>query len=226
MAKKIGKKEKNAKRLPEPASYFIGSEGTKTEVLYFKWIADRLMGKYSGFQGRLAVPSFHIQGVGSSNLRLLEDIEEYLKNDPIVYENVWAVFDKDDVPLSYFDNAISVASSKGWYTAWSNDSFELWYLLHFEFLQSGITRDQYKQKLTTHCQSKGITKYEKNDPQLIEVLYPLSGVAIKNALRLEDSYEERYPASKRIPCTTVHRLVEKLIDLENNIEELKQQNHF
>ena len=156
MAKKIGKKTRQAKRIPEPASYFIGSEGTKTEVLYFKWIADRLKEQYSGFQGRIAVPSFHIQGVGSSNLRLLDDIEEYLKNDPILYENVWAVFDKDDVPLAYFDNAITVAANKGWHTAWSNDSFELWYLLHFEFLQSGITREQYKQKLTAHCQKIGM----------------------------------------------------------------------
>ena len=225
MAKKIGKKQRKAKRIPEPASYFIGSEGTKTEVLYFKWIADRLKEQYSGFQGRIAVPSFHIQGVGSSNLRLLDDIEEYLKNDPILYENVWAVFDKDDVPLAYFDNAISVAANKGWHTAWSNDSFELWYLLHFEFLQSGITREQYKQKLTAHCQKIGIAKYEKNDPQLIEALYPLSSIAIKNAYRLEKNYDDWIPSSKRLPCTTVHRLVQELMDLETNVEQLRQQNN-
>ena len=225
MAKKIGKKTRQAKRIPEPASYFIGSEGTKTEVLYFKWIADRLKEQYSGFQGRIAVPSFHIQGVGSSNLRLLDDIEEYLKNDPILYENVWAVFDKDDVPLAYFDNAITVAANKGWYTAWSNDSFELWYLLHFEYLQSGITREQYKQKLTAHCQRRGIAKYEKNDPRVIEALYPLSSIAIKNAYRLEKIYDDWIPSSKRLPCTTVHRLVQELMDLETNVEQLRQQNN-
>lgn len=224
MAKKIGKKEKKAKKIPEPASYFIGSEGTKTEVLYFKWIANRLMEKYSGFEGRISVPSFHIQGLGSSNQRLLEDIEEHLKNDPILYENVWAVFDKDDVPLAYFDNAINGASSKGWRTAWSNDSFELWYLLHFEFLQSDITREQYKQKLTNYCQRIGMEKYEKNDPKVIEALYPLSNIAIRNASKLENIYEDCDPCSKRSPCTTVHHLVQELIDLEKNIEELKRQN--
>ncbi|PTQ85969.1 RloB-like protein [Trichococcus patagoniensis] len=119
---KIGKKQRKAKRIPEPASYFIGSEGTKTEVLYFKWIAD-----------------------------------------------------------------------KGWHTAWSNDSFELWYLLHFEYLQSGITREQYKQKLTAHCQRRGIAKYEKNNPLLIEALYPLSKTAIRNASRLEQNYDDWVP---------------------------------
>lgn len=223
MGKKIGKKQRKAKRIPEPASYFIGSEGTKTEVLYFKWIADRLEEQYSGFQGRIEVPSFHIKGIGSSNLRLLDDIEEYLKNDPMLYENVWAVFDKDDVPLAYFDNALTVAASKGWHTAWSNDSFELWYLLHFEFLQSGITREQYKQKLTSHFQRRGIAKYEKNNPLLIEALYPLSKTAIRNASRLEQNYDDWVPASQRIPCTTVHHLVQELIDLEKNIEKLKQQ---
>lgn len=225
MVKKIGKKEKKAKRIPEPASYFIGSEGTKTEVLYFKWIADRLTEKYSGFQDRIVVPCFHIQGLGSSNLRLLEDIEDYLKNAPILYENVWAVFDKDDVPLDYFDNAISGASSRGWHTAWSNDSFELWYLLHFEFLHTGITREQYKKKLTTHCQKIGLEKYEKNDPKVIEALYPYSNVAIRNAYKLEKIYENWCPSSKRSPCTTVHHLVQELIDLEYNIKELNQQNN-
>lgn len=225
MAKKIGKKKRKEKRIPEPASYFIGSEGTKTEVLYFKWIADRLKEQYSGFQDRIAVPSFHIQGVGSSNLRLVDDIAEYLKNDPIIYENIWAVFDKDDVPLAYFDNAISVATNKGWHTAWSNDSFELWYLLHFEFLQSGITREQYKKKLTTHCQKIGIAKYEKNDRNVIEALYPLSDVAINNAFKLEKNYKKWMPPSQRLPCTTVHFLVQELMNLEKNIEELKRQNY-
>ena len=225
MAKKIGKKQRKAKRIPEPASYFLGSEGTKTEVLYFKWIADRLEKQYSGFHGRIEVPSFHIKGIGSSNLRLLDDLEEYLKSDPMLYENVWAVFDKDDVPLAYFDNAITVAANKGWHTAWSNDSFELWYLLHFEYLQSGISREQYKQKLTAHCNKVGIAKYEKNDPQLIEALYPLSSVAIRNATRLEKNYAVWMPSSQKLPCTTVYYLVQELINLEANVEQLRQQNN-
>ena len=58
MAKKIGKKQRKAKRIPEPASYFIGSEGTKTEVLYFKWIADRLKNNIQGSKAESKSPLF------------------------------------------------------------------------------------------------------------------------------------------------------------------------
>lgn len=78
MKRKVGKKQSKKMRVPEPSSYFIGSEGTKTEVIYFQGLARKLKEKYKGLEERVVVPSLTIQGMGTSNKRLLLDIEEYL----------------------------------------------------------------------------------------------------------------------------------------------------
>ena len=220
MPRKIGKKERKRDRKPQPASYFIGSEGTKTEVIYFKGFAEKLRTKYAGLDGKVVVPSFEIEGIGTSSTRLLQDIEKYLRTDPRIFENVWAVFDKDDVPKDYFDNAISKAKSSGWHVAWTNDSFELWYLLHFEYLNSAIDRAQYKKKLEEHFKSNGLSGYEKNDPEVFEILYSKSSTALKNASRLEKNYDESISCSERNPCTTVHDLVGRLVELENQAKDI------
>ncbi|NSV79912.1 RloB domain-containing protein [Enterococcus faecalis] len=87
MARKIGKKERKKDRKPQPSSYFIGSEGTKTEVIYFKGFAEKLRTKYAGLDGKVVVPSFVIEGMGTSNARLLQDIEDYLRTDPWINVN-------------------------------------------------------------------------------------------------------------------------------------------
>ncbi len=220
MARKIGKKERKKDRKPQPSSYFIGSEGTKTEVIYFKGFAEKLRTKYAGLDGKVVVPSFVIEGMGTSNARLLQDIEDYLRTDPRIFENVWAVFDKDDIPKDYFDNAINKAKSNGWNVAWTKDSFELWYLLHFEYLNSAIDRAQYKQKLKERFKKNGLSGYEKNDPGVFEILYDKKDTALKNASKLEGIYDNSVSYSERNPCTTVHDLVGELVNLENQAKDI------
>lgn len=219
MARKIGKKERKKNRKPQPSSYFIGSEGIQTEVIYFKGFAEKLKTQYAGLDGKVVVPSFAIEGMGTSNKRLLLDIEKYLRTDPRIFENVWAVFDKDDIPKDYFDNSIAQAKNNGWDVAWTNDSFELWYLLHFEYLNSAIDRTQYKEKLKAHFKQNGLSGYEKKDPKVFEILYDKKEVALRNASRLEKNYDDSVSYSERNPCTTVHELVGKLVDLENQVKE-------
>ncbi|MCP0887131.1 RloB family protein [Ligilactobacillus sp. WILCCON 0076] len=222
---KIGKKKKRIKKALEPESYFIGSEGIKTEVIYFNGWANNLKKAYSGFENRIIVPTLKVQGIGTSNQRLINDIEEYLRNDPRIFENVWVIFDRDDVPKDYFDDAIFSAEKRGWHVGWSNDSFELWYLLHFEYLNSAISRQQYKEKLSKYLRKFGILKYQKNNAAIFSALYPLTKTAIKNANNLEKEYKSssKKPHEEN-PCTTVQHLVQRFIDLENKIEHLKQTN--
>lgn len=68
---------------------------------------------------------------------------------------------------------------------------------------------------------EGIAKYEKNDEKVFEVLYPRTKTAIKNAEKLEASYEKSTPYSKRNPGTALHHLVKELVGLENEIVQLK-----
>jgi hypothetical protein len=55
------------------------------------------------------------------------------------------VFDKDD--FNDFNEAFQPASRIGFYVAWTNEASELWYLLHFVYLDAAISRAGYITKL-------------------------------------------------------------------------------
>ncbi len=55
---------------------------------------------------------------------------------------IWILI-KEKKELSAFDNAINKAIVNNINVAYSNDSFELWYCLHFEFIDQQHRRDTY-----------------------------------------------------------------------------------
>ena len=64
-----------------------------------------------------------------------------------------ASLDKDDFPNDRFDNAVSLARQNEIQNGSSNQAFELWYVLHFQFLQTAIRRDAYFQFLQKYWDS-------------------------------------------------------------------------
>ncbi len=56
--------------------------------------------------------------------------------------------------------------------AWSNEAFEIWYLLHFEFYNTRITRDTHKQRIQANFISKGLEDfvYAKNRTDMFDLL--------------------------------------------------------
>jgi hypothetical protein len=68
----------------------------------------------------------------------------------------WCVYDRDKEPNdgkdTAFNDSIVTANSKGIKTAWSNDNFELWILLHFEDVDiqnhEYLSRKKYYERLT------------------------------------------------------------------------------
>jgi len=121
------------------------------------------------------------------------------------YHQVWCVFDKDDVPDRAFLNAIELAGRNRIRVAYSNQAFELWFLLHFDYLDTGLSRDSYCTSLTVRLGSE----YQKNDRGMYEKLLDRQQTAIRNAQRLFESYAEHHP-ERDDPCTTVYELVEEL----------------
>lgn len=55
---------------------------------------------------------------------------------------VWLMYDKDDFPLDNFDNTQHSAEgkidSRQYKVAWSNESLELWFVLHFQDLTANV----------------------------------------------------------------------------------------
>lgn len=125
------------------------------------------------------------------------------------YGDVWCVFDRDSFPDANYSRAFELARANRLHVAWSNEAFELWYLLHFNYHDTGIPRSRYAEKLAPHF------RYDKADRKVYDRLKERQPTALKNAHRLERHWaelgESRPEANN--PSTRVHRLVEFLNDL-------------
>ena len=123
----------------------------------------------------------------------------------IKYDQVWCVFDKNSFPKEHFNSALALAEKNKIKVAYSNEAFELWYLLHFNYIETAIPRGDYTYKLKERLGMK----YEKNCKTMYNILLDKQKTAIKNAERLLSLYEKTDSYEKN-PSTTVHLLVKEL----------------
>lgn len=88
---------------------------------------------------------------GQSKLKLIEATEEIISNSDKKYDKVWCVFDMDvkqgEKEFADFDNAIKSGIAKGYEVAYSNDSFELWFYLHYNMTEQRNHRTFYYKAL-------------------------------------------------------------------------------
>ena len=82
----------------------------------------------------------------------------------------------------------------------------MWYILHFEYLNTGIPRKDYIRKLSSLLVGQ---KYQKNSETIYDELLDKQPTAIRNAEKLLTEYDPHVPA-KDNPSTTVHLLVQEL----------------
>lgn len=142
----------------------------------------------------------------------------------------WIVIDRDKERVNGgghsaedFNNALAQAKRLKVNVAYSNDAFELWYLLHFNYLDSAISRDDLLTKVIEKLQAQNASKFAELDKDTIkqadftelifEKLQTLQETAIKNAERLMSSYEAGHNPESDNPSTTVHKLVALLTSL-------------
>lgn len=211
------KERKKELRTPKPNSFLIVSEGTKTEPNYFDGLAKHINDKFGG-NIHSEKPLINCQGEGKCTVSLVEETSKIISRAPILYSQVWVVFDKDD--FVDFDDAILLAEEQGYRVAWSNQSFEYWIYLHFNYSDSALHRDDWVDKLSELFKSYKINPngYDKNDPTIFEIATTRGSLkaAIGNAKRIENSYKTDRP-SKCDPCTTVHKLI---LELEPYLSDL------
>ena len=170
--------------------FLILCEGERTEPNYFRSF-------------RVPGVVIEVEGTGHNTVRLVQAALKRRREDD--YDQVWCVFDRDSFPPKNFNEAITLAEHEGIQVAYSNEAFELWYILHYEFLNTGISRDDYITKL----EAKLGKKYKKNSNDMYELLIDKQETAIHNARNLLSLYAPCQPAQDN-PSTTVHLLVEEL----------------
>ena len=123
------------------------------------------------------------------------------------------VFDKDD--NDDFDKAIGLAGQYGFQSAWSNEAFELWFLLHFQYLDTAVSRTAYIEKLESKVRShRGYEsfRYQKSSREIYGIVTSLGDeqAAVSHARRLRAWYGKGQKSSECNPCTTVDCLIEEL----------------
>ena len=151
-----------------------------------------------------------VVGEGYNTQSLVNRAKEYRDakaDSDYPYDETWVVFDRDSFDAAQFDNAIHSAEAAGMNVAWSNEAFELWYILHFESRQTGMRRSEYKKCLSQHLE----TPYKKNDPEMYGKLQNRGNEqqAIARAKKLQEEHSDM-PHHSANPCTCVNKLVEKL----------------
>ncbi len=129
------------------------------------------------------------------------------------YSQVWCVFDRDGFPMKNYARAFELARKYNVRTAWTNEAFELWYLLHFDYIDSAIGRKDFADKLA----KRGL-EYDKADGGVYEKIREKQDIAIRNAIKLERYWNENgcKTPERENPSTNVHELVEflnKFVDL-------------
>jgi hypothetical protein len=197
--------------------YLIVCEGEKTEPKYFSSLKESLP------KGVLELTQIDIDGTGKNTLSIIVEAKKLRKRYEEKYlrkiDKVWAVFDKDSFPSKNFNNAIN----KGEHSrpkincAWTNEAFELWYLLHFSYYNTSLSRHQYQKLLEKEiikASGKKGYKYKKNSTEMYALLNSLGNqdFAISNAEKLEKLYNDR-SFSNHNPCTKVHLLIKELKEL-------------
>jgi len=190
----LKRKRVGSRGLPKER-FLILCEGEKTEPNYF-----------DAFKVKSA--TVKVRGKGMNTDSLVEEaivLKKQAKRDKNPYEQVWCVFDRDSFPPGNFNRALQIAKNNDIHAAYSNEAFELWYILHFDYIDSAISRADYQSCLT----EKIGHEYKKNSVTMYEELLDKQPTAIHNAERLLSSYPYPNPAQDN-PSTTVHELVQEL----------------
>ncbi|RYD28552.1 MAG: RloB domain-containing protein [Verrucomicrobiaceae bacterium] len=148
-------------------------------------------------------------GTGMSTDRLAREAVTY-KNKAIKwkepYQRIWIVFDRDEASAQQFGRAFELCGSHPEITAcWSNECFELWYLLHYHLRDTAIGRQEIFREVSKLMECR----YDKADGKPFEKLKSKLNDALQNALRLE-MQNRKLGEERRNPSTNVHELVQFL----------------
>lgn len=203
------RRERKSKELETRAeTWLIVCEGKKTEPNYFKTLFDYINSKSS------KKINVKIEGIGKNTKSVVNSVDSFfdysdqlVSNTKIPYGKVFTVFDKDSFTDDNFNNAIIISEKRGFIPLWSNECFELWFILHYEYFHSNISRKEYFKKLTKLMGED----YEKNSNHF-DLLGQLSKVeiALKNSKKLYEKYNKKDNPSKKAPCTTIFKLFDEI----------------
>ena len=147
----------------QPEYHLIVTEGTDTEPAYFGAMKDIIN---SAYPDRIQLS---IHGAGDNTLNLFQKARQLANTSANGYKHVWVIYDTDDFPADHINKTAELCIQESteettYHAIWSNQCIELWFLLHFSFLQSDLHRSSYWPKLTELLSFQGLVPMRKTAP--------------------------------------------------------------
>lgn len=179
----------------------IALEDTKSSRYYFQSLV-----KDNNLSGKVVFAKH----IGTNPAKVLEAIistPRYNKD----YEQRWIVIDKDDWSKKDFNGTFTRARDLGVSVAFSNESYELWVLLHFEKLERYTNRVVLKEKLNLLFKQHFKISYSKADSDIYALIKTRQCQAIINAKALMEKHkrdDETMDPYNHNPLTNIYELIE------------------
>lgn len=178
----------------EKQKVFIFVEG-ETEQKYFDFLRQKL---------RLHNVKIKTIVLNNSGQTWIEKAKRFIKNDSKLKidsaTKLFVVFDKDEISASGIEKMLKKAKEESFEVGFSNTSFEVWLLAHFEEMTPKLlSKEILKKKLGNHLKNE----YIKADTSQLETIINNFEKAVKNTSQIaEINFEYQ--------STTIGSLISKI----------------
>lgn len=218
-------------------TFLIFCEDETSEYEYFKFFETEKI-KINIFRNQKNSIENVIKAITYCKINNIIDNE----NNVIEGFEIWCVYDRDkfledphfEETKTKFNIASTTAEQHKINLAWSNDSFELWIILHFTSIED-VNKFTHREEYYTFLDAYFIAKENKSE-RLQKILsypsfsykkdmkkrknfnevvrseiIPLTHLAIERSLNLLARHSTKPDITDWCPCTLVHNLVERLL---------------
>ena len=176
----------------------------KTVLIYCEGETERIYFEQMKLLKRSKMVSVKIKNVKRSAIKLAQHAYRDSSYQP--FDEVWIVFDKDDLTEKQLEEVNVFCEEKDIKIAYTNEAFELWLLLHFEAVEVSepYPRAMLNNKMEKHL---GVARYfrHKGDVELISPIALRHEVAIKNC---KEMMALRNTESRENPYCNVHEIIQ------------------
>lgn len=212
------KKKRQVKTIPEGKNIYMFYCGKCTEPDYFNSINSIIKINKENESRGITKYNFLEKTIPVDPKQMAKIVIKTINSSSIHLDEVFVVFDKDSFKDDNFDNAIKMIQDLNgkhddtcFIPLWSNQCLELWFILHFEYLQAQLERTDYFSKMKTYLKLK---KYKKNIKDIKDLIALNGGkisFAIENAHKLLDMHKEKTSFSDKFPATNVVEFFDEYI---------------
>jgi hypothetical protein len=172
-------------------------------LIYCEGETERIYFEQLKILKRSKMASVKIKNAKRSAIKLAQHAYRDSSHQP--FDEVWIVFDKDDLSDEQLLEVNTYCTKHNIRIAYTNESFELWLLLHFEQIDVSqvYPRALLNEKMEGYL---GVSRYRKNKGN-VEIIAPIAlryEIAIRNCTVMMESRERD---SQDNPYCNVHEMI-------------------